>query len=165
MLLLKPTEKQKIFAENLIKKDKKVYNNRSYRNGGVLLDSKLAEIVVCDYYKLKYIDDYHYDFVGPSGQKIDCKTKPCSDIEPKEDYNACVPAYQYYLQNCDYYLFVRINKKLDKVWVVGYISKEEFGAKSVFVKKGQKDPDSSKNKEWICPEDSFYIKIKELKNL
>lgn len=165
MVILSPTEKQIKLAKEFAEKNKNGYNKRSYRNGDLILESRLSEIVVGEYFGFEVIDDYDYDFVSMNGKKIDLKTKPRSDVEPRVNWNACVPAYQIKFQNCDYYLFNRINRALDKIWVLGYISKKEFKKKAVFVKKGELDPDSAPRNPWVCPEDAFYIKLSELKKV
>lgn len=147
----------------LSEKYKEGFNKHSYRKGSCLLDSILSELVVANHLKLERVDTFDYDFISSKGSKIDLKTKPQSDYFPQENWYAMVPAYQLEKQDCEYYIFNRINKSLTKLWIVGYISKSNFKKKSHFVKKGEVDPDSSPSKPWICPEDSYYIKIKNLK--
>lgn len=162
MTIIKPTEEQKKLAKKEANKHPTGYSKRSYRKGSVLYDSKICEFAVADHYNLKIVDSFDYDFVSFSGKKIDLKTKPKSNCPPQPSWNVCVPSYQFDKQKCDWYIFARINKDLDKIWVVGYIDKITFGEKATFVKKGELDPDSSFEKPWVCPEDSLYLKIKEL---
>jgi len=164
MITIHPSKDQVELAKIFANKNPDGYNKHSYRKGGLILESRLSEIAIGEYYGLDIVDDYNYDFISSNGTTIDLKTKPRSDYEPQLSWNACVPAYQVSQQRCDYYLFNRINRKLDKIWVLGHISKYEFEKEAFFVKKGENDPDSSPRKPWVCPEDAFYIKINKLKN-
>lgn len=161
MLEITPTKSQVKKAKKILDENPDGYNSRSYRNGGIaFLSGKLAEICFGDYFGAKHVDDINYDFIY-KGKKIEIKTKACSDYRPRENWYCSIPAY--FDQQTDYYVFARVNKALTKVWFVGYIEKQSFLKKASFVKEGEKDPDSSPQKIWTCPTDSYYIKIKNLK--
>lgn len=161
MITLIPSKKQIQESKDYLSKYPNGYTANSYRNGGISLQSgKLAEICFRDYFGGSWVNHYDYDFIFKN-KRIEIKTKACSNYTPQDEWYCSIP--DYYDQNTDYYLFARTSRELDKLWFVGYISKQEFNEKSVFVKEGQVDPDSSPNKTWVCPVDSHYIKIKELK--
>lgn len=155
----------KEFEQEIKKKYEYGYNKESYRQGRCLLDSLVSEIAISKYFDFKWVRDFNYDFISPKNEAtIDLKTKPRSDFEPKPNWYATVPAYQKENQDCEYYIFNRLNKAMDTIWALGFISKKDFIEKSRFVKKGEVDPDSSPRKVWVCPEDSYYLKISELKD-
>lgn len=160
MIKLSITEEQINESKKMLDESPDGYNNNSYRGGGIALQSgKLAEICFRDYFGGKHVNNYDYDFILKN-KKIDIKTKACSDHEPKPNWYCCVPTY--FDQKTDYYVFARVSRNLKTIWFVGYIKKDDFLKIAKFVKAGEADPDSSPKKIWVCPTDSYYIKIKDL---
>lgn len=147
------------------KRVRKVYNSRSYNGGRNVLDSMVSEQVVSEYYNKPIQDTYDYDFVTSSGVRIDLKTKSKSDLEPEPYWYCMVPEYQVYKQECDYYIFNRINKRLDVVWILGYMSKEEFIKNSINVKRGEILPDKEGSRDWECWTDGYYMTIEKLHSM
>lgn len=86
------------------------------------------------------ISKYHYDMIDLNGRTIDIKTKECV-FKPRIDYAVCVYDMQVFKQNCQHYIFVRVDKKLKYVWILGWLDKIEFFEKAKFCIKGERDPD------------------------
>lgn len=86
--------------------------------------------------------------------RIDVKTKSCSS-EPKNHYLCSVMSYQ--LKNeCDGYIFARVNLAAGVGWLLGYISKPDLLSKGFFAKKG--DPDG----RFTFTEDCWNVKVSDL---
>lgn len=137
---------------------RKGYNKFSYRGGQFILDSIVTEIVINDFLGATREKSYDYDIIF-NDEKIDVKTKPRATVPPQLNYNASVPSYQLEKQDCDRYIFTRINPNLTKVWVCGTIPKKDFVKKSEFAEKGSYD------EKWKWAVDSNYIKISKLQNI
>lgn len=138
------------------------YNSRSYNGGRSVLDSMVSEKVVSDYFNKRIEDKYDYDFITDQGVRIDLKTKSKSDKDPEPHWYCMIPEYQIDKQNCDYYIFNRINRELSIVWILGYISKKEFIDKSIYVKKGEILPDKEGSRDWECWTSGYYMTIDKL---
>lgn len=83
---------------------------------------------------------YDYDIVDANGITYDVKTKRCTSA-PKPEYECSVANFNT-KQNCDRYVFVRIeniNGKWGRAWVLGYLPKEEYYQKAKKLIKGQRD--------------------------
>lgn len=140
----------------------KRYNGRSYNGGKSVLDSMVSEQVVADYYNIPIQDTYDYDFITSNGIRVDLKTKSKSDYEPQRHWYCMVPAYQIDKQQCDQYIFNRINRDLSIVWMVGYISKDNFIKRAMYIEKGETLPDVDGSRDWECWTTGYYLRIDEL---
>lgn len=89
--------------------------------------------------------------------RVDVKTKSCSS-EPKPHYLCSVMSYQ--LKNeCDGYVFARVNLAAGVGWLLGYIAKADLLEKGFFAKKG--DPDG----RFTFTEDCWNIQISDLDDI
>jgi len=101
---------------------------------------------------------YQYD-VNIRGMLCEVKTKERNDI-PKSHYN-CTVANVNATQKCDYYIFASTNRDYSKVWILGFLPREEFIQKSRFMKKGEYDSEN----DYTCHEDCWNVRIDELRNI
>jgi hypothetical protein len=67
--------------------------------------------------------------------RIDVKTKRCTSA-PK-DYYECSIAAHGTKQDCDEYIFVRVLNNLQRAWILGRISKDEYFDKSGTTQEGR----------------------------
>lgn len=89
--------------------------------------------------------------------RVDVKTKSCSS-EPQAHYLCSVMSYQ--LKNeCDGYIFTRVNLAAGVGWLLGYISKPDLLSKGFFAKKG--DPDG----RFTFTENCWNIQISNLNEI
>ncbi len=129
----------------------------SIQHGQGNLYGFIGEIVTNNYLKGKIENTYDYDIVFDK-YKIDVKTKCCGSI-PKTEYECSIAAYNTE-QKCDLYVFTRVSKDLNKCWILGYISKNEFFDKARFCKKGNVDKKSDLS--WKFKADCYNMEIREL---
>jgi hypothetical protein len=111
----------------------------SFTNGQGNLIGYLGEVIVYDYLGVKYDSTKHskdFDLIV-SGKKLEIKTKKCSS-PPKDSYLCSVASTSMH-QDCDYYIFTRVDVNLTKAWILGYISKKDFLSSGFFGKKGEAD--------------------------
>jgi len=81
-------------------------------------------------------DTLDYDLLW-NGAQIDVKTKSCSS-PPRKHYLCSVMTYQ--LKNeCDGYIFARVDLPKRKGWILGYISKSRLLSEGFECKKGEQD--------------------------
>jgi len=84
----------------------------------------------------RIIDSYDYD-IKIDDLRIDVKTKSCS-TRPKGSYLCSVMSYQ--LNNeCDGYIFCRVNLTSKEAWILGYISKLRLLDEGFTMSKGDMD--------------------------
>lgn len=82
------------------------------------------------------VDNFDYDLLI-SELKADVKSKAVSSI-PKPDYLCSVMEYQ--LNNdCDIYIFTRINISKKTGWILGWIPKQDLITNGIRFKAGDKD--------------------------
>ena len=102
---------------------------------------------------------FHYDLLDLLHLgRVEVKTKQCTS-EPRPDYNCSVAASNI-KQQCDYYLFVRTLMDFSKVWILGFMPKEQFYRDSYFGKRGTIDPASNQN--WRFRWDCYNMPISQL---
>lgn len=101
---------------------------------------------------------YNFDVVTDTGL-YEIKTKLRSGC-PKEYYECSVANFNS-SQECDYYVFASTIHNYSKVWLLGYLSKEDFKKKRIFRKKGEYDPDNGQT----CTADCWNVKINQLNNI
>jgi hypothetical protein len=121
----------------------------------------IGERVVADYLNVKKANTYQYDLVAKKEKTYDVKTKRCK-FKPLPTYTVSVCALNT-KQDCDAYIFVRVDNEMKNAWILGYMPKKEFYKKAKFCKKGDIDPDSNCN--WRFREDCYNMYIKDLKNI
>jgi hypothetical protein len=116
----------------------------------------LGECLVSYFFRLHFKNTYDYDFILPNGKTVDVKTKTTT-VEPK-DYYDCSVAKWNTKQKCDYYIFARINKKLDKGWLLGYYPKTDYFKDSIEMNKGDIDPSNN----FVVKSDCYNMQINKL---
>ena len=102
---------------------------------------------------------YDYDIVK-NNIKYDVNTKRCTS-EPKDHYECSVAAFNT-KQQCDYYVFVRIEYikgRWGRAWILGSYPKDKYFKKARFLKKGKRDGDNS----FKVKADCYNMSIKDLK--
>ena len=114
--------------------------HNSILRGGGSVAGFLGEQVVLSVLGGSWLNSYDYDIVLDDGRKVEVKTKQTS-ATPLPHYSCSISNFNT-KQDCDIYAFTRILKDFSKGWFLGYLSKEEYFDKSVFMKKGQLDPDN-----------------------
>lgn len=116
----------------------------------------LGEILVRDLLGYKHAPTPHYDLYTDQGTRIDVKTKRCTSA-PQPFYECSIAAHGS-KQACDEYIFVRVLNNLQRAWILGRISKDEYFEKAVRHKKGEVD--SSNN--FTFKSDCYNLEISEL---
>lgn len=99
---------------------------------------------------------YHCDFLIDSSIRLEVKNKGCK-YKPSIEFEASVSKYSYNYQKMDIYLFARTNRNKDIGWLVGWITKEEFGRKSSLLSKGTTD----KTNNLTARTDTFNLKYRD----
>lgn len=118
-------------------------NENSIMNGERNLFAFLAEEVAGDFLKKsgwnlhpKDRPVWDFDIIDPNGNKWDIKSK-MTTVKPKSHFNCTV--YSYREQDCDGYIFTRVTKNLDKVWLLGWISKLDLKKYGKLFRPGETD--------------------------
>lgn len=134
---------------------------KSITNGAGNLAGFVGERAVADYLEIEKNNTYEYDLVTKKEKTYDVKTKRCKS-KPLPHYTVSVCALNT-KQNCDAYIFVRVDNEITTAWILGYMPKEEFYKHAKFCKKGDLDPDSNCN--WRFKEDCYNMYIKDLRHI
>lgn len=129
--------------------------NRSIREGEGNLIGFLGEEILSFYYNMVPANTYDYDLILDDTWRIDAKTKEVT-TEPKPEYECSLGTY--YKQNCDFFVFLRILNTLDKGWILGYSTPEEYYRQATLHKKG--DLDTSNN--FVFKSDAYNLPISQL---
>ena len=116
----------------------------------------LGEIIVRDLLDYRQINTPDYDLYTDQGVRIDVKTKRCTSA-PKTYYECSITAHGT-KQECDEYIFVRVLKSLQRAWILGRITKDEYFAKAVRHKKGDKDESNN----FTFKSDCYNLAIEDL---
>ena len=104
----------------------------------------------------RLVESFDYD-IEIDGSRIDVKTKSCSS-SPMGHYLCSVMSYQ--LKNeCDGYIFARVNLASGIGWLLGHISKSDLFDRGFFAKKGSPDG------KFLFTEDCWNIKISDLSEI
>lgn len=114
--------------------------NNSITKGEGNIAGFLGEVVANQIINGTITNTYDYDIVDSNGFKYDVKTKRCTS-PPKSHYECSVAEYNT-RQNCDYYVFVRIewvNKRWGRAWFLGAYHKDSYFQDATHLKKGQID--------------------------
>lgn len=128
----------------------------SRTNGKGNLAGFVGEALTERYTSGTLVESYNFD-ITIGDLKIDVKTKSCSSC-PKPHYLCSVMSYQ--LKNeCDGYVFARVNLAAREGWLLGYISKADLLEKGFFAKRGSPDGDFS------FTEDCWNVQISDLDDI
>ncbi|MDB4461434.1 hypothetical protein N9043_00640 [bacterium] len=131
----------------------------SITEGGSNIYGALGEIMIYDWSKLKTEDvdfnsTYDYDMII-KGRRVDIKTKKTT-VVPKPFYLCSISAFNS-KQDCDHYIFTRIDESLKVGYILGYISKKRFFKDAAFKKKGELDING-----WTFKDDCYNIEVSKL---
>lgn len=135
--------------------------NNSITGGEGNIAGYIGEEMVRRFINGRVKDTYDHD-LHKNGVTLDVKTKRCTS--PPQPYYDCSIAEFNMTQDCEYYVFVRIEWHKDKPkiwkrgWIVGYIDKDEYFDRARFLKKGQEDGDNG----FIVRANCYNLQIKEL---
>lgn len=154
MIEIIPTEKQ--IREAQLKSGDTMGLQGSITGGGGSPAGALGEIVVRDYLNYIQANTAHYDLYTDRGIRIDVKTKRCTS-PPKPFYECSITAHGT-KQECDEYIFVRVLKSLQKAWILGRISKDDYFANAIRHKKGEKDESNN----FTFKSDCYNLAIEDL---
>jgi hypothetical protein len=119
----------------------------------------LGEILVRDLMGYVHAPTPHYDLYTSQGTRIDVKTKRCTSAP--RDYYECSIAAHGTKQDCDEYIFVRVLNNLQRAWILGRISKDEYFEKAVRHRKGEKDDSNN----FTFKADCYNLPIRDLWNI
>ena len=139
MITIKPSEESINEAKKLAKDMGKLNNSITEGQGNVA--GFLGEVLVRKLLNANQSNTYNYDLILSDGKTVDVKTKR-TGYKPKEYYDCSVAALNT-KQKCDYYAFVRVMNDYSKAWFIGLIPKEKYFKSSIFMKKGEIDPDNN----------------------
>ncbi len=81
---------------------------------------------------------YHYDLLLDDGRKVEVKTKRTT-VVPMSFYEGSVTRVND-KQKCDIYAFCRVDIDQKLGWWMGWINRNEFFDKAIYMKKGDIDP-------------------------
>ena len=155
-------------------RDKKagIYRN-SVTEGEGRIHGFIAEQILADYLgRVPIVDDYNFDIIY-SGMRLEVKAKPTTVI-PREGHSASVGLLSQH-QECDRYVFFRIKyltsikvegkynreyKGLEKIYLMGDISKKDFWDQGTLHKQGDKEG----NNGFITHKDMMNINYSQLIN-
>lgn len=115
----------------------KTHLKNSFTQGKNCWAGCLGEEIISTWVNGTIMDDYQYDVLTPKGKRLEVKTKLTTAEQCHPYYEGTVCDYNS-TQNCDYYVFVRVNLT-GTAWICGMISKDEFKKKATFFKKGDID--------------------------
>ena len=135
--------------------------NNSITKGDGNIAGFLGEEVANNVIKGNINNTYDYDIIK-NGVKYDVKTKRCTS-EPKPHYECSVAAYNT-KQECDYYVFVRLENiggKWTRAWVLGHYEKKKYFKVARFLERGQKDGSNA----FRVKADCYNMEIKKLKSM
>lgn len=132
-------------------------NKHSFKRNGLYIGC-LGEVIYERYDRTAIrTNTFHYDFTVDN-KKVDVKTKLCSS-QPRLHYECSV--YDYFHQDCDKYVFIRINKDHTKAWILGEITKDRLLREGKHCKAGNIDPTNNLRYQ----KDSTNILIRELNDV
>ena len=115
----------------------------------------IGEIIVADALGANESSTYDYDLIK-DGRRIDVKTKRCTSA-PKPFYECSIAAHGT-KQDCDEYIFVRVLNNLQRAWILGRISKDEYYSKAVRHRRGEVDESNN----FTFKSDCYNLEISEL---
>ncbi len=124
----------------------------------------LGEVAVAKHFEgrgipVEHNNTYDYDLtIGKKRITIDVKTKRCTS-KPFPYYECSVANFNA-TQKCDRYVFARVTAR--EVYLLGWITKEDFKEKAVFHKKGETDTNIVGGKPFKFHADCWNIRIDQL---
>ena len=154
MIEITPTDKQ--IKEARLSAGGTVGLQGSITRGAGSPAGALGEILIRDYLGYVQAPTPHYDLYTSQGVTIDVKTKRCTSA-PKSFYECSIAAHGT-KQQCDEYIFVRVLNSLQRAWILGRISKDEYFAKAVRHKKGDRDESNG----FTFKADCYNLQISDL---
>ena len=101
---------------------------------------------------------YNHDLVLLNTKTADVKTKICTS-KPQMNYECSIAAYNI-KQRTDYYIFCRVLKDYSKIWILGYMPKEEYFDRARYCEKGTIDEKS--HLRWRFKESCYNLEIGQL---
>lgn len=116
----------------------------------------LAEVAIKRLCGVEYSDEDSVDFKY-NGVTLDSKAQGCNS-KPKEYYVATLYEEQK-ARDVDLYIFSRVKNDWSKVWVCGFLSKEEFFKKSKLI------PAGTENNNFTYDQSRFEIEYSKLKSI
>lgn len=141
--------------ESARKRADKIGPNRRKIQSGSELYGMIGEELFLSNYGGTLVDSQNYDIYHPIIGKIDVKSKKCS-FEPKPEYECSVAAYQIGKPECEYYVFYRVESRLNYAWYCGIMSIKDFKKVAIFHKKGDKDGN------FLYKADCYNVNINQL---
>ncbi len=100
-----------------------------------------------------------YDFTHRYYGTADVKTKRTT-ATPQPFWNCSVAGTSTH-QKCDYYFFIRVHESLERAWMLGWLSRDEFFDRGVYRKKG--DPDETSDRGWRYQADCWNVRVDQLR--
>lgn len=160
MIEVEITEEMKRRAWRKAREMGKLNNSITKGDGNIagFLGEEVANQIICG----QITNTYDYDIVDDEELRYDVKTKRCTS--PPKDFYECSVAEFNTKQNCDYYVFVRIeykNKRWGRAWFLGAYHKDSYFVDAQYLKKGQIDPSNG----WKVKANCYNMKIKDLEQL
>ena len=147
---------------NAKSRDHGKYNNKSFMDGKGNLHGFLGDELVK---KLRpdliWSSTKDYDFISPTGKKIEVKTKyqTVPNIKPEYEASVCNDSLH---QQCDFYVFCRVYKTKDGSfpfgWVIGTISKDNYFK----IAKPLKKADIDGSNKWEVTQNCYNIYYSQL---
>jgi hypothetical protein len=136
-----------------------INNSITHGDGNIagFLGEEVANQLICG----DICNTYDYDIVK-GDTRYDVKTKRCTS-EPKGYYECSVAAFNT-RQNCDHYVFVRIENvkgRWGRAWVLGSYEKEQYFKDARFLEKGKIDG----NNNFRVKADCYNMPINKLKGI
>ena len=132
--------------------------NRSITNGGGNYAGGLGEVAVEQYLGATWVGDYDYDSVY-LGMKLEVKSKRTGRF-PQADYE-CSVSYTNPDQKCDLYVFTRVHNDCDFVYLLGFITPEDFKKVRFLVYAGV----TSGNNNFVEKETCYKCYVHDLTSL
>lgn len=103
-----------------------------------------------------YESTIHYDFMWYN-KKVDIKCKQCK-FKPYMTFYASVLEDQYYRQQNDVYIFIRVREDFKVAWILGAYKKEDMRRDSILSKVGK----TNVNTGYVTKKNSFDLPISKL---
>ena len=156
MIEVQITEEMKKRAWKKSRSMGEINNSITKGDGNIagFLGEEIANVII----KGDINNTYDYDIIK-NGVTYDVKTKRCTS-EPKDYYECSVAAFNT-KQQCDHYVFVRIenvNGKWGRAWILGTYEKDQYFNNARFLKRGQIDG----NNNFKVKADCYNLRIDEL---
>ena len=131
----------------------------SFTGGRGRMTGFLGEIAFGNYYKdCCYVGDtsFTHDFVLDDW-KIEVKSKSCSS-KPKVEYNVSVNGGENKEWLNDIFFFTRVNSSYSRVWLLGWMKRDNFIRRAEYRKAGESDSDGFTHQS-----SGFHLSIKQLR--